>query len=213
MTKVGLKTRPRIPCKLVGLALAVAGGGCSVPPVPPPANSATPLAEVAPSPPAAPRPVAPTSTPVYRNPTIGVVYLRAHQDAEGRLLGPQIIYQVVDPGGWNLEAVESGHGSVSASNRELPPENASLPGDPSPLDPARAVGITITGLVRRQDRPEAEAMAMRIGGGNEAVFDTQAGWLLVPPEPARPAASDESKLVQKPRPAPDPNAGSHSPDN
>jgi hypothetical protein len=183
-----------------------------MPPVTPPGNSAPPLAEIAPSPPAAPPRAASASTPVYRNPTIGVVYLRAHQDAEGRLLGPQIIYQVVDPGGWNLEAVDSGHVSVSPSNRELAPENASLPGDRSPLDPARAVGITITGLVRRQDRPEAEAMAMRVGGGNEAVFDPQAGWLLVPPEPAPPVAPGEPKLVQKPRPASEANPGSQSQD-
>jgi len=84
-------------------------------------------------PPAAPPPALAASTPVYRNPTIGVVYLRAHQDVEGRLLGPQVMYQVVDPGGWNLEALDGGHGSVLPSNREPSPENGSPSGDHPPL--------------------------------------------------------------------------------
>jgi len=46
--------------------------------------------------------------PVYRNPRIGKIYLRAHEDANGRLVGPQVIYQIVEPGGWNVAALEQG---------------------------------------------------------------------------------------------------------
>ena len=119
----------------------MAGGGCSLLRTAPPASSAPPLAEIAAAPPAAaplaaaPPAAAPASPPVYRNPTIGMVYLRAHQDVEGRLLGPQVMYQVVDSGGWNLEALDGGHGSVLPSNREPAPENGSLSGDHPPLVP------------------------------------------------------------------------------
>jgi hypothetical protein len=149
-------------------------------------------AATGPAPPtAAPRifPAAPES--IYRNPRIGVVYLRAHQDAEGRLLGPQIMYQVVDPGGWNIQALESGNGFVPATDFQAPANLSSppvvpatgvpsIPADAPLLDPGAASRITITGLMDPADRPEAEAMAGRTGGACAAIYDNQAGWLLVP---------------------------------
>lgn len=113
---------------------------------------------------------------IYRNPRIGIVYLRAHQDAEGRLLGPQVMYQVVDPGGWDIKALESGNGYLPAINVQAP----SVPEDEPLLDPDAARAITITGLMSPEDRPEAEAMARRAGGALSAVYDKQAGWLLIP---------------------------------
>jgi hypothetical protein len=130
--------------------------------------------------------------PLYRNPKIGVVYLGAHQDAAGRLLGPQVMYQVIDPGGWNLSAIEQGDAYIPAANLEgaanaagpplIPVRDAPADSETTPLlDAKAAAGITITGLMDEGDRAEAEAMAKRAGGALVAVFDRQAGWLLVPP--------------------------------
>ncbi|HEX3731177.1 MAG TPA: hypothetical protein VHV47_15300, partial [Opitutaceae bacterium] len=94
-----------------------------------------------------------------RNPRIGKVLLRAHQDAAGRLLGPQVMYQVVDPGGWNLEALD---------------------GPAAPEGPP-ATGIVLTGRMGPGERAEAEAEAARRGPAWTAIFDPQAGWLLLPP--------------------------------
>jgi len=62
-----------------------------------------------------------------------------------------------------------------------------LPPDDSPLlDPGRAAQMVFTGLMRPEDRPEAEAKAAQAGGGRSAVFDDQAGWIILPPaEPER----------------------------
>jgi hypothetical protein len=169
--------------------------GCSSPPVgahlPAPLPAATgPALVVEAPPPARPTPaIAPE--PVYRNPKIAMVYLRAHQDAQGRLFGPQIMYQVIDPGSWNVDAVEQGKGYISAVNLEVPPSVGSpyvvpareVPASPpaSPLlDPAAAAKITLTGLGRPEDKPQAEALARRAGDGCTAIYDDQVGWLLVP---------------------------------
>ena len=160
---------------LLFLALA----GCASPP----ARVAT--APAAPREAAPPAPAPETPEPVYRNPKIGVVYLRAHEDAQGRLLGPQVMYQVVEPGGWNIDAAEEGRGFIPVSNAAMPavqsagrpcvgPENSPL------LDPEFAGKTTILDLMRLEDRNEAEAVARRAGDGRIAVFDDQAGWLLVP---------------------------------
>ena len=74
--------------------------------------------------------------PIYRSPKIGVVQLGAHLDAEGRLLGPQVMYQVVDPGGWDIDALDGGKGFIPAANREVPP-------DALLVDPEQAGRITI----------------------------------------------------------------------
>jgi len=132
--------------------------------------------------------------PVYRNPKIGVVYLRAYEDAQGRLLGPQIMYQVTDPGGWNIDAVQNGSGYIPAVNVEAPPGTASAHAAPARevkapplerplLDPEEAARIVMTGLMRPEDRAQAEAMARAAGAGFVAVFDSEAGWLVVPPGP------------------------------
>jgi hypothetical protein len=118
---------------------------------------------------------------VYRNPKVGVVYLRAHEDTEGRLLGPQVMYEIVDPGGWNIDAAEQERGFIPASNSEKQPRGAPDSSVDSPLlDPDLAARITITGLMRLENRDEAEALARNARDGRIAVFDDQAGWLLVP---------------------------------
>jgi hypothetical protein len=110
--------------------------------------------------------------PIYRNPKIGVIYLRAHQDEQGRLLGPQVMYEVTDPGGWNVDAVEQGRGYIPAVNQEMPPD--------SPLiDADQAAHITITGLMDPADKAQAGEIARREGEGRAAVFDEQAGWLIL----------------------------------
>ena len=129
--------------------------------------------------------------PVYLNPKIGIVHLRAHQDAEGRLLGPQVMYQVTDPGGWNVDAVEKGRGYIPAVNVEVPPNAGSpyvvpasaappLPPDSPLIDPEAAAKIVITGIMDPGEKSQAEAMARDAGDGRIAVFDSQVGWLLLP---------------------------------
>jgi hypothetical protein len=182
-----------VPAAFTWLVIATA---CSVAPVAdrmPPRSAAIALSVAGkPGPPIEPAPVlraAPES--VYRNPKIGVVYLRAHQDTEGRLLGPQIMYQVTEPGGWNVEAADQGNGYVPAVNLEAPASLASpdlvpaRPADPIPanvplLDADALAHISITGLMKPEDKAQAEAMARHLGGGYLAVYDDQAGWLIMP---------------------------------
>jgi len=158
---------------------------------PPPVAAVAPPVPASPSIPPEPPSLAPPSEPVYLNPKIGIVHLRAHQDADGRLLGPQIMYQVTDPGGWNVEAVERGEGYIPAVNIEVPPNAGSpyvvparaagsAPLDSPLVDPDAAADIVITGLMSPEEKPQAEAMAREAGGGRIAVFDPQAGWLLLP---------------------------------
>ena len=139
------------------------------------------------SPPTPTRPTSPSTVEaaVYRNPTIGVVQLRSYQDADGRLFGPQVMYQIVEPGGWNVEAAES-KSSLGAKNEipsptpaspPLKAENSSAPDRPL-LDPAQADYIVLTGLMRDSDRPQAEEMA-RNSGDRSAIFDRDAGWFLL----------------------------------
>jgi hypothetical protein len=120
-----------------------------------------------------------------------MVYLRAHQDAAGRLFGPQIMYQVTDPGSWNVEAVEQGKSYIAAANLEVPPsvgspyvgparEVPALPPDSPLLDPAAVAKTIITGLGRPDEKPQAEALARQAGDASVAVYDDQVGWLLVP---------------------------------
>lgn len=58
---------------------------------------------------------------VYRPPKIARIYLRAHEDANGRLVGPQVIYQIIEPGGWNVGALDK---SVPEPERVIDPNAA-----------------------------------------------------------------------------------------
>ena len=178
-------------------AVLLAAAGCaSQRPAVRPTEPSSPSPLPAPSAPS-PRLLAPPPEPVYRNPKIGIVYLRAHLDAQGRLLGPQVMYQITDPGGWNLDALDGGRGFIPAANLEAAPNIGSpyviparevplLPTDSPLLDPAIAGQVTITGLMAPEDRERAEALARRDGGAGMAVFDQEAGWLVIPrPSPAR----------------------------
>ena len=138
-----------------------------------------------------PATVTPPAEPdsVYRNPKVGVVYLRAYQDAAGRLFGPQVMYQVTEPGGWDLDALDRdgaiADANVEASTRSLiiaPARNAPEIRKNSPLlDPGKAAQIVLTGLMRQEDHVQAEAMA-RQAGDRVPMFDAEAGWLLMPSE-------------------------------
>jgi hypothetical protein len=178
-----------------GAAVACLWAGCPSPPpvrprlAPPPEMLGPPPA---PEFPPAPAPVAPAAAePVYRNPKIAMVTLRAYQDAAGRLFGPQVMYQVTDPGAWNVEAVEQGKSYIAAANLEVPPEVGSpyvvparevspAPPDSPLLDLGVATKTVITGLGRPEDKPRADQLARQAGGEARAVYDDQLGWLLVP---------------------------------
>jgi len=185
---------PRIDTRLAAAVLLplLAAGCASQRQAAPTAHEAGPLAPSIPKPESPiPVPAAEAPQPIYRNPKIAAVTLRAYQDAEGRLFGPQVMYEVTDPGGWNLGALENGTGFVPATNLGVPPsvepagiaparEAPPLPRDAPLLDPDRAARITITGLMREEDRARAEALARQAGEGTAAVFDPSAGWLLIP---------------------------------
>jgi hypothetical protein len=179
---------------VLGAVLGLLPIGCSSPPsgahLPLPLAVAPVAPMVLEAPPPRPATVM-ASEPVYRNPKIAMVYLRAHQAAAGRLFGPQIMYQVTDPGSWNVDAVEQGKGYISAANLEVPPSVGSpyvvparevppLPPESPLLDLATVAKTTITGLGRPEDKPQAEALARQAGSGCTAVYDDQVGWLLVP---------------------------------
>jgi len=102
------------------------------------------------------------------------------------------MYQIVEPGGWNVEAAES-KSSLGAKNEipvptlstsSLVAENSSVSDRPL-LDPAQADDIVLTGLMRESDRPQAEAMA-RNTGNRSAIFDRDAGWFLLRLAPSLP---------------------------
>lgn len=153
-----------------GLVLSTLFGGCAAapaPPVPPP----EPIVQPRPVPSTAPAPS------VYRNPKIAAVYLRAHVDAAGRLLGPQVMYQIAEPGQWNVDALDPDRAAS-----EPPPETVHRGEPDSPLlDPDRAARIRFTGLMSPSDAVAAALRAKAAGPGTQAVFDVQAGWLLIPP--------------------------------
>jgi hypothetical protein len=180
--------------KAAALALLGFAAGCTSRPLPTAPLAAPPPSPAAPpaAPPLAPAALLPiASSPVYHNPKIAMVYLRAHQDADGRLLGPQVMYQVADPGGWNVEAVDQGKAYIPSVNLEIPPGQGSpyvvpareIPPPPARaalLDPAQAAHITFTGLMHREDQMQAEALAREAGPECRAAFDPEAGWILLP---------------------------------
>ncbi len=165
------------------IVLVVTGCRTATPNLPPAASQ--PIPNLAPSLLASPVSVPAGEATVYRNPTIGVVHLRSYQDADGRLFGPQVMYQIVEPGGWNVEAAESKSPlrakkeirSPTLSTSQAKTENISVPDRPL-LDPSQADDIVLTGLMRESDRPQAEAMA-RNADDRSAVFDRDAGWFLL----------------------------------
>jgi hypothetical protein len=272
-------------CAFGCVALAVGGAGCASANRSQPALAA-PAAQYEPTPPpaaavASGRPAlaaAASDLPIYHPPKIGVIYLRAHEDAAGRLLGPQVMYQIVEPGGWNLEALErtspppnfaaqpvrtssatalttaaapalaatstaaaasaiapgaanpvtieaspAPGGSLSLQPARLPeaPVDTAAPADAGPrtdagrrddaglrggdaavtpsglLDPSWAAKVIFTGLMEKSDQSEAEARAARAGENVRAVFDPEAGWLLVPP-------AEPPPTPQSPSPPPPP---------
>jgi len=119
--------------------------------------------------------------PIYRNPTIAVVELRSHIDEQGRLLGPQLMYQVIDPGGWNLDQVDKQGGRL----REM-----LVPSNPSPqkaadLGPILSQNILkeviFTGIMQYSEKSLADAIRLSHNATFGLLYDTKAGWLLIPP--------------------------------
>lgn len=176
--------------RVAAILLALLGGGCSTVRHAPPSLKVTATTASVPVPSAAMTlPSHPEA--IYRNPKIGAVHLRAYQGEDGRLYGPQIVYQITEPGGWNVEALDQDGAYIPAANLDLPasanspnilPARAAppLPADAPMLDPAKSAQIVITGLMRKSDLAQAEAMAREEGGGLVPVFDSEAGWLLMP---------------------------------
>jgi hypothetical protein len=124
--------------------------------------------------------------PVYRNPTIAVVTLRSHIDEQGRLLGPQVMYQITDPGGWNIDSIEQDGtkmplvGDVlSLAALKQSPNNPSTKLEPL-LDISQRSKVIITGLMDPRERSKAEAFRRETKSDSDLIYDPSAGWLLLP---------------------------------
>lgn len=130
--------------------------------------------------------------PVYKNPKIQATTLNAYKDEKGRLFGPQMMWEVVEEGGFNPTALDA-----NPDLAYIPPQNLVVP--PGMGSPVSAVArrqavtprnrsilenrpdqVTVTGLALRTDAAEAERMAAK--SGKAAVYDSEVGWLLVPKE-------------------------------
>ena len=109
----------------------------------------------------------------------------------GGSFGPQVMYQVVQEGHMNVNALQN------PDLAYIPPENIVVPpgmGNPvstpamqraaeeAPrlsLDTIDPRDVTVTGLLSKiENRAEAERMAK--AAGRRAVFDPDIGWILVP---------------------------------
>lgn len=131
-------------------------------------------------------------TPVYTAPKIVKVTLAAYEDEKGRLFGPQVMYQKVDEGHMNVEALNGNPdlAYIPSESLVVPPgmgnpvsaaamERKAADEPRMPTDYYDPRDITPTGLMSKEaNRNEAERMAA--AAGRRAVFDPDIGWLLVP---------------------------------
>jgi len=118
---------------------------------------------------------------VYRNPTIAVVELRSHIDEQGRLLGPQLMYQVIDPGGWNLDQVDKQGGRLRDSLRPSY-KNPQIATDLEPILPENILKeVIFTGIMQYSEKSLADAIRLSHNATFGLLYDTKAGWLLIPP--------------------------------
>lgn len=135
--------------------------------------------------------VPPNSRPLYNNPKIAKVILAPHIDKDGRMYGPQEMYQVAEEGGWNIDALEPGaSGYIPSVNIEVPANIGNPVVAPARRAPDLPAGsrhlaeeidlsrVDVTGLFNESDRAQAEAMAS--AKGLNAEWDEELGWILVP---------------------------------
>lgn len=143
-----------------------------------------------------PQPVAVTpasrGVPVYVPPKIVKTVLAPYQDEKGRLFGPQVMYQEVQPGHMNVAALQNPDlAYIPPDNLVVPPgmgnpvsapamQHAAVEAPRLPVDYIDPRDILTTGLLSRaENRAEAERLAK--AAGRRAVFDPDIGWILVPP--------------------------------
>jgi hypothetical protein len=123
-----------------------------------------------------------SDAPVYRNPTIAVVELRSHIDEQGRLLGPQLMYQVTDPGGWNLEVVDKQGGRIiNSSAIKASQQQASNEGIETILPKNMLSAVIFTGCMQYDEKPQADIFRLAHDPTFSLIYDPKAGWLLIPP--------------------------------
>jgi hypothetical protein len=131
-----------------------------------------------------PNPIKQTTTnepiSVYRNPTIEVVTLRSHIDELGRLLGPQIMYQITDPGGWNLDAIEQSGAVISTSRAQQNKLNTLDSNQLQLIDAGHIEQVVITGYMDPKDRDKAEILRGSTHADFGIIYDAETGWLLLP---------------------------------
>lgn len=136
------------------------------------------------------------AVPVYIPPKIVKTVLAPYQDEKGRLFGAQEMYEVIEEGRLNPEALER------PDLAYIPPENLIVPpgmGNPVsapamdrafqeaprlPIDLIDPRDITITGLLEQEEN-RSRAQRMADASAKRAVFDPDLGWVLVPPSGVR----------------------------
>lgn len=187
-----------VSCSLMGLA------GCATTPEPA-ADAAlavhdTPASLVLAATPAIPVVQAAPPVPLYRPPVVVEVEARPYINAANELVMPGRRFVVVDPGGWNPEALEHPEraGIPDAMRRELgtpqiivPPHagrhggNGSAPPAEAPPDWLARLPwdrIVVLGLADQAAEAEAHRGAQADAAGRLPLWTPQLGWLLVPAE-------------------------------
>jgi len=120
-------------------------------------------------------------TPVYRNPTVAVVELRSHIDEQGRLLGPQLMYQIVDPGGWNIDQVDKYGGRLGDETKSMNQNPLKSTELEAILPQNKLNEVIFTEVMQYSDKPQAELIRLRNQPSFSLIYDSKAGWLLIPP--------------------------------
>ena len=102
------------------------------------------------------------------------------------MLGPQVMYQITDPGGWNIDSIEQDgtkmplFGDVlSLAALKQSPNNPSTKLEPL-LDISQRSKVIITGLMDPMERSKAEAFRRETKSDSDLIYDPSAGWLLLP---------------------------------
>ena len=147
-----------------------------------------------------PGPVAVTpanrGVPVYIGPKITQTVLAPYENEKGQLFGPQVMYEKVEEGRMNVNALQNPElAYIPQDNLVIPPgmgnpvsaaasQQAAQEAPRLPTDYIDPRDIVVTGLLGKDsNKPEAERMA--VASNRRAVFDPDLGWILVPASVAK----------------------------
>jgi len=121
-----------------------------------------------------------------------MIHLEPYMDAEGNAYGPQVKYQIEDPGGWNMSALRNPSTAYVPTN--MTPQMPQMSGHvvaytgqdrtPAPTLSLRELykidDIEVLGFVERSQEPLAAEAEKRKGNTHIRYFDEKLGWMLIP---------------------------------